>query len=47
MVYVNLYIYIYIYIYTGPLKAANCFKPTTESRCYVRDGTVVLSFEYD
>jgi hypothetical protein len=29
------------------MKAANCFKPTTESGCYVRDGTVVLSFKYD
>jgi len=29
------------------MKAANCFKPTTESGCYVRDGTVVPAFEYD
>jgi hypothetical protein len=29
------------------MKAADCFKPTTESGCYVKDGTVVPSFDYD
>jgi len=29
------------------MKVANCFKPTTESGCYVRDGREVPAFEYD
>jgi hypothetical protein len=29
------------------MKAANCVKPNTESGCYVMDGAVVPSFEYD
>jgi len=48
-IYTHIYIHTYIhtYTYTDPMKAANCFKPTTESGCYVRDGTVFQSFESD